>query len=88
MKYKVTYSKHADKWFLKADKTVVKMIYAWIEKNLVDAQNPREHGKVLVGELSGLWRYRVGDYRIICEICDKEVVIQIIEVGHRSKIYN
>ena len=87
MKYHVIYSKRAEKWFLYADKTVAKIIFAWIGKNLVNTDNPRAHGKALVGELSGFWRYRVGDYRIICKISNQELEIQVIEVGHRSKVY-
>ena len=64
------------------------MILGWIRKNLEGTENPRIHGKGLVGDLSGFWRYRIGDYRIICEILEKEIKILVLEVGHRSKIYN
>ena len=46
------------------------------------------HGKGLVENKSGLWRYRIGDYRVICEIQDKEVVVLVLEVGHRKEIYD
>ena len=51
-------------------------------------QNPRATGKALQGEFSGLWRYRVGDYRLICEIRENELVILVLEIGHRKNIYN
>ena len=50
-------------------------------------ENPRQKGKDLVGELKGMWRYRIGKYRIICEIQDKQVTILVVEIEHRSKVY-
>jgi mRNA interferase RelE/StbE len=49
--------------------------------------NPRASGKALQGELAGYWRYRVGDYRLICQIKDKELIVLVIELGHRKSIY-
>lgn len=65
-------------------KTVIKN---WINKNLEGCANPFEHGKMLVGDKSGLWRYRVGDYRLICEVQQDKVVILVVEIGHRRDIY-
>ncbi|MCI9178344.1 MAG: type II toxin-antitoxin system RelE/ParE family toxin [Clostridia bacterium] len=64
------------------------LIYAWIDKNLQDCENPRAHGKALVENKAGQWRYRIGDYRVIAQIKEKEVVILILEVGHRKNIYH
>ena len=50
-------------------------------------ENPRLHGKGLTANKSGQWRYRVGDYRILAEIRDNELVLVLVEVGHRSRIY-
>lgn len=50
-------------------------------------ENPRQKGKALVVEFRGMWRYRIGDYRIICEIQDQKVTVMVIEVEHRSKVY-
>ncbi len=87
MKYRVEYTKKAFKELEKMDKSIRKLILAWIEKNLIDCTNPREFGKGLVGDKSGLWRYRIGDYRLITEIEDDKIVILILSVGHRKKIY-
>ena len=87
-KYKVEYLPKAIKNLRKLDKYTRNLIYAWIDKNLVDCENPRVHGKGLVGDKSGQWRYRVGDYRIICEIKDEEIVILVLEVGYRREIYD
>ena len=64
------------------------MIVGWIEKNIEGCENPRLHGKGLLGNKSGQWRYRIGDYRIVCEIRDNEVVVLVLEVGHRKNIYD
>ena len=50
-------------------------------------KNPRHFGEALVANLSGLWRYRVGDYRIICRIQDDVVVVLVLSIGHRREIY-
>ena len=50
--------------------------------------DPRSRGKALTAGLAGLWRYRVGDYRIICDIQDDELVILAVEMGKRDHIYN
>ena len=49
--------------------------------------NPCSRGKALTSNLSGLWRYRVGDYRILCRIHDDKLIITVIEIGHRSTVY-
>ncbi|MFR5263661.1 MAG: type II toxin-antitoxin system RelE family toxin [Christensenellales bacterium] len=59
----------------------------WVVKNLVDCDDPRVHGKALKGNLAGIWRYRVGDYRLFADIHDNVVTIEIFEIAHRSKIY-
>ena len=86
--YKVKYTAQALKTLKKLDKQTTKFLLAWIEKNLVDCENPRIHGKGLTANKSGQWRYRVGDYRIISEIQDNEIIILILNIGHRKNIYD
>lgn len=86
-KYSVELSERFKKEFRKLDKYTQKMIRAWINKNLVDCTDPRQHGKGLTANRSGQWRYRIGDYRLICEIHDNELVILALTVGHRREIY-
>ena len=50
-------------------------------------EDPRSRGKALVGNLAGLWRYRVGDYRIVCDIEDGVLVILVVDVAHRREVY-
>ncbi len=88
MKYKVIFTEKAKKELKKLDKYTAALIIGWIEKNIQNCENPRIHGKGLVGNKSGQWRYRIGDYRLLCEIKDTEVIILVLEVGHRKNIYD
>ena len=87
MNYKVLFSEEAKKQLKKLDKHISILIITWIRKNLQGCQNPRQFGKPLVANRTGQWRYRIGDYRLICEIQDEEITILILEVGHRKNIY-
>ena len=88
MIYELKYEARAVKQIKKLDPATRKLIKSWIEKNLLNTDNPRQHGKGLTGSLSQYWRYRVGDYRIICEIQDDIIVILVLDVGHRRSIYD
>ncbi len=88
MKYKVVFSEKSKKQLKKLDRHTAALIIGWLEKNIENCENPRIHGKGLVENRSGQWRYRIGDYRIICEINDEEVVVLVLEVGHRKEVYN
>ncbi len=85
--YKVELSKDSRKELKKIDKYQQKVINQWICRYLRDCQNPRSYGKALSGSLQKYWVYRIGHYRVICEIDDKHQIIQIITIGHRSDIY-
>ena len=87
MIYQIVTTDKLDKSFKKLDKQTQKIIKAWIEKNLMGCENPRLHGKWLTANKSGQWRYRVGDYRILAEIRESELILVLVEVGHRSRIY-
>ncbi len=87
MTYQIVTTTKFDKAFKKLDKQTQRIIKAWIDKNLIDCENPRLHGKGLTANRSGQWRYRVGNYRILAEIQDDKLVLILIDVGHRSIIY-
>lgn len=71
----------------KLDKSARLRIEHFIDQ-LAMHENPRSKGLALQGEaFKGLWRYRVGDYRLICQIKDQEVVILVVEIGHRKQVY-
>ncbi len=88
MQYKVIFAERAKKQLKKLDKHIAALIIGWLEKNIQNCENPRLHGKGLVENKSGQWRYRIGDYRVICEIQDKEIIVLVLEVGHRRDIYD
>lgn len=87
MKYKVLFTEKARKQLKKLDKSVAALIVGWIDKNIEGCQNPRIHGKNLIADRVGQWRYRIGDYRLICEIKDDEIIVLVLEVGHRRYVY-
>ena len=87
MRYDVETTVRFNREFKKLDKYTQRMIKAWIEKNLVGCENPRQHGKGLTANRSGQWRYRIGDYRLICEIEDHNLIILALSVGHRRDVY-
>ena len=88
MRYTVEYSQQAVKDLKKLDKHTASLLLGWIEKNLVDCENPCQHGKGLTANRSGQWRYRVGDYRILADIQDEKIVILVLGIGHRREIYD
>lgn len=85
--YKVEFTESALKQLKKIDKQAVRIIKNWVVKNLVNCENPKNHGKALTGNLKGIWRYRVGDYRLFANIHDEIITIIIFEIGHRREIY-
>lgn len=64
-----------------------KKIFAYLEERIAGDEDPRRFGKPLRANLAGLWRYRVGDYRIICRVQDNEWIVLVLAIGHRKTIY-
>lgn len=87
MTYSVETTARFDKEFKKLDRYTQKMLKSWIEKNLVDCTDPRVHGKALTANRIGQWRYRIGEYRLICFIEDDKLVILALSIGHGSEVY-
>ena len=87
MSYTVEVTVRFEKEFKKLDRYTQRMIKGWIDKNLMGTDNPRQHGKGLTANRSGQWRYRIGDYRLLCHIDDGKLVILALSVGHRREIY-
>ena len=83
----IKFSEHAVKELRKLDKPIVRVIKNWVIKNLVDTTDPRMHGKALTGNLKGIWRYRLGDYRLFAEIHDEDLIIFLFEIAHRREVY-
>lgn len=87
MSYKVRLTPKADKQLRKLDAYTRNTILTWIKKNLYHTDNQRLHGKGLTANRSGEWRYRVGNYRILANIYDDEIVIEVFAIGHRRDSY-
>lgn len=85
--FAVRFSKAADKALAKMDPFDKQMVVSWIEGRLEGCNNPRQYGKGLTGNHAGEWRYRAGNYRIIAEILDDQIIIHILDIGHRREIY-
>lgn len=86
-KYTIYTTKKFDSSFKKLDNSVKKQIRIWIINHLENNEDPKAFGKPLNANRKGYWRYRIGDYRLIAEIKDKELVLIMIDIGHRSTIY-
>ena len=84
--YKIIFTKSSTKSFLKIDKENQKKISAKLTK-ISRMQNPDMLGKALLGNKKGLWRFRIENYRVICQMKKEELIILIVDVGHRKKIY-
>ncbi len=86
-KYSVLVSPKAEKKMDKLDAPVRRKIAQWIKDNLVDCENPRLYGAPLHNVLKEYWKYRVGNYRIVAQIKDAEVVILIVKIDKREDAY-
>ena len=84
--WEVVFTSKAKKEFSKLDKQNQRIIVGYLEQ-VIGSGNPHNFGSALVGNLSGFWRYRVGKYRIICEIQNNNLIIELISIGKRDKIY-
>ncbi len=88
MNWSYSFAEQARKDFLRLDRQVQKQILRYFDTRLAGTSNPRRFGKALRGDLVGVWRYRVGDYRILCQIKDRQLLILIVAVGHRKSVYD
>ncbi|WP_299265850.1 type II toxin-antitoxin system RelE/ParE family toxin [uncultured Leptotrichia sp.] len=87
MKYSLMYSEKAQKQLNKLDNSMKSKILKYIDQNLFDTDNPKKFGKALRYNLKGFWRYRVENYRIIVKIKESELVILVVQIDKRDKIY-
>ena len=86
MSWHIKFTTKAQNVMNKFDKSVKKQIDKFLLR-LTQRENPRSLGSALSGTLAGRWRYRVGDYRIICEFHDDVLLVLVLDIGHRSEIY-
>ncbi|SEH08341.1 type II toxin-antitoxin system RelE family toxin [Candidatus Venteria ishoeyi] len=87
MVWRIEFKDSARKSILKLDKSTQTRILNFLSQRVQSSENPRFSGKALQGNLKKLWRYRVGDYRLVCDIQDETITITVIKLGHQKDIY-
>jgi mRNA interferase RelE/StbE len=80
-------SDRAKRQLRKFDRSVSKRLTQYLQQRVGTLGNPRQLGKALQGELGDYWSYRVGDYRILCDIRDDKLIVLVVAIGHRSEVY-
>ena len=85
--WKVEYSEKAARELLRLDREAAKRIKRYLDERIATDADPRRFGEGLTDNLSGLWTYRIGDFRVIAEIQDGRFIVLVIRVGHRSKVH-
>ena len=85
--YRVEFTSSALKDLKKLNPHITLLIVAWISKHLDQCDNPRLYGKGLSSDKKGIWRYRIGDYRLLCQISDERLIILVVDAGHRKEMY-
>ena len=87
MGWKIKFDPAVEKDLKKIDRHTQKLIFSYLKNKVANLQTPKSIGKPLCGNLSGLWRYRVNSYRIICQFQEKALLILVIRISHRKNIY-
>jgi mRNA interferase RelE/StbE len=85
--WRIEYNEVAERSILDLDKPVRQRVLAFMRDRVASSSDPKGLAEHLHGELRGLWRFRVGDYRVICDIHKAIEVVEVLEVGHRSRVY-
>jgi len=83
----IEFDESAQKDLSRLDKPIQREIRRYLETRVLQADDPKLFGEALSYGLSGLWRYRVRDYRILCRFEQEVLVVLVVAVGHRSKVY-
>ncbi len=87
MAWTLRLSETAKRQLKELDPSNAQLILRYLNRLVQETSDPRERGSGLRANLAGLWRYRVGDYRVICSIEDHELVILVLQIGHRRDVY-
>ena len=88
MAWTIRFDTRAGKDLARLDRSIQRKILHYLETRVANSDDPESLGKSLSGDLSGLWRYRVEDHRIICRIVRDEILIVVLAVGHRKDVYD
>lgn len=87
MAWTIRYTSTAKKSLSKFDKPEAQRIMRFLHERIEPIEDPRSLGKALSGRLGTFWRYRIGEYRLICDIHDRELIILVIRIGNRKDVY-
>ena len=87
MVWQIEFDSEAENDLKKIDRGMQRRILRYLRERIATEKDPRRFGAPLRRELSGLWKYRLGDYRIICRIEEKRIVVYVIRIGHRKDVY-
>ena len=85
MTWQIKWEVSASREFKSLDKPIQKRILKYLDERVIES--PKDFGAEVVGDKLGLWRYRVGDYRIICQLKNEKLVVLVVSVGHRKEVY-
>lgn len=86
--WKIEWTPDSRKQLRKLDRPIQKRILTFLNERILDSNAPRRTGKALAGSLSAYWSYRIGDYRVLVDIIDHELVILVVQLDHRRQVYN
>ena len=87
MGWTIEYTETARNQLRGLDKPIARRIVDYMSDRISGLDDPRSRGRALAGPLGGLWRYRVGDYRVICELRDDALRVLVVRIAHRSRAY-
>lgn len=87
MAWTIEYDRRVIKELKKLDRKIQHQVLDFFDKRISPSSDPRDSGKPLTSTFSGLWRYRMGDYRAVCRIEDKKLRVLVVRVAHRNKVY-
>jgi mRNA interferase RelE/StbE len=85
--WRLDYTEEAAEALAGLDKAVRERIVSYLDGRIIGSGNPRSAGKALKGKLATYWRYRIGDYRVLCLIDDGRLTVLVVDAGHRSNVY-
>ncbi len=88
MSWDYRFTERAIKQLRKLGPQASQRVIAFLDERIKNCEDPRQFGKALRGDLGEFWRYRIGDYRILCQLIDGELIILVVKAGHRRDIYD
>jgi len=88
VRYTLVTTENFETQLKKLDRSVQVIVVKWIRKHLENCEDPKAFGKGLTANMKGYWRYRIGDYRLLVEIREEELIVVAISIAHRSEVYD